>query len=197
MSTISGGFGNGLGYGYQGDGLRMDSFAILYHTLTGVVVDTFRTPNLLYLADSANHRIRYFLDEPLVTGRPADYIVRTLAGSGAVGGPGAYGGDGGAASAAQLSSPTYLAATPAGLLVSDSGNHRVRLVTLGGGSAPIITTLAGSGEAGEGGDGGPAAAAQLRAPAGLAVEVVGRRGWAASSRTRATTACAACCWPAG
>ena len=49
--------------------------------------------------------------------------------------------------------------------MSDSGNHRARLVTLGLGLAPNITapnttTLAGSGEAGEGGDGGPAAAAQ-------------------------------------
>jgi sugar lactone lactonase YvrE len=50
--------------------------------------------------------------------------------------------------------------------VADQANHRVRKINPGG----TITTFAGTGKIGPAGDGGPAAAAQLNAPTGLAVD---------------------------
>jgi len=51
-------------------------------------------------------------------------------------------------------------------LIADRGNHRVRKVSASG----IITTVAGTGMVGFSGDGGPASAAQLNAPAGVAID---------------------------
>src|SRR5207253_10239200 len=55
------------------------------------------------------------------------------------------------------------------LFVSDLGNHRVRKISTGG----VITTVAGNGAPGFSGDGGPATAAQLRNPAGIAIDPAG------------------------
>jgi hypothetical protein len=74
-------------------------------------------------------------------------------------------GDGGPATAAQLSGPRGLAATPdGGYLIADSFQHRVRKVSPLG----TITTIAGNGTSGVGGDTGPATSAQLRFPAAAA-----------------------------
>ena len=54
------------------------------------------------------------------------------------------------------------------LYIADYGNSRVRKVSNG-----IIATVAGIGFSGYSGDGGPAANAQLRAPAGVAVDAAG------------------------
>jgi sugar lactone lactonase YvrE len=83
---------------------------------------------------------------------------------------GGYSGDGGAASAAQLSAPGGLAADNLGnLFISDTGNHRVRVVTPDGN----IGTIAGTGNGAYSGDGGPAFTAALNGPQGLAADRFG------------------------
>ena len=73
-------------------------------------------------------------------------------------------GDDAQASAAQLDTPTGVAALPdGGYLIADFFNHRIRGVARDG----TITTVAGT-TAGLSGDGGPAIAAQLATPAGVA-----------------------------
>lgn len=77
-------------------------------------------------------------------------------------------GDGGAATAACLSNPAFAVLSPdvaAEVLISDSTNHRVRVVVGG-----AIHTAAGNGTNGAGGDGGPATAAALSGPSGLAFD---------------------------
>ena len=70
-------------------------------------------------------------------------------------------GDGGLAIAAQLANPSSLAFDPSGnLYITEPFNSRVRKVNLQG----IITTFAGTGQAGFTGDGGPASSARLSTP---------------------------------
>ncbi len=91
------------------------------------------------------------------------YSIRTVAGSDFVG-------DGGPASAALLLAPECLARDAAGnLYLADPADHRVRKINASG----VITTVAGTGQAGFSGDGGPAAQAQLNQPYGLAVDPAG------------------------
>ncbi|MDX6672506.1 MAG: hypothetical protein QOI91_2869 [Solirubrobacteraceae bacterium] len=98
------------------------------------------------VADTFDHRIRRVL--------PDGRIV-TVAGS--VQG---LAGDGGRATQARLSFPSDTAVLPDGsFLVADTGNHRIRHVTLDG----RIFTIAGTAQ-GLAGDGGPAAAARLNTP---------------------------------
>lgn len=90
-------------------------------------------------------------------------ILTTVVGTGAQG----FSGDNGAATSAQLDSPTGLAVDGSGnLYVSDTHNQRIRRVSSG-----IITTIAGTGVAGFSGDGGPALQAILSLPGALAVDV--------------------------
>jgi hypothetical protein len=71
---------------------------------------------------------------------------------------------------AQLDAPQDIAVDGAGdILISDQGNNRVRRIAPDG----TIVTIAGTGVAGSTGDNGPALAAQLNAPAGLAVDRAG------------------------
>jgi uncharacterized protein (TIGR03437 family) len=108
----------------------------------------------VYVADSANHRVR------MIT--PAGNIT-TVAGTGAAGG----GGDGGPAVQAQLDSPAGLAVDGEGnLYIAERGGHRIRRIDRAG----KISTVAGSGRPGAAGDGGPAVQAQLNFPAGVAVD---------------------------
>ena len=82
-----------------------------------------------------------------------------------------FGGDGLPAVQAQLNLPSGVAVDRAGnVLVADTLNDRVRRVDAITGT---ITTVAGSGTPGFSGDGGNATAAQLNAPAGLAVDRAG------------------------
>src|SRR5262245_45758893 len=77
-----------------------------------------------------------------------------------------YAGDGGPAVAARLNAPQALALVGDGsLYIADMLNHRVRKVDPQG----VISTVAGTGEAGYSGDGGPAIAAKLNLPVGVAV----------------------------
>ena len=91
----------------------------------------------VYIADSANHRIR------MVSGG----TVSTVAGNGT----GAYAGDGASATAAQLNNPNAVAVDSSGnLYIADTQNHVIRKVSGG-----TITLFAGtptiSGYAGDNG----------------------------------------------
>ncbi|MFJ4908601.1 RICIN domain-containing protein [Streptomyces sp. NPDC093249] len=111
----------------------------------------------LYVSDSGNHRIRRIAPDGTIT---------TVAGAGVAG----FSGDGGLATVARLNLPTGVAVDGAGnLYVSDYSNHRIRKIAADG----KIATVAGIGTGGFRGDNGPAAAAQLNAPHGLAVDGAG------------------------
>ncbi len=148
----------------------------------------------LYIADSANHRIRKI---------DADGNISTVAGTG----PEEYTGDGGPAVQAQLSFPSDVALDSEGnlyiadsgndcirkvdadtghistvigesldgprgvaldgddnLYIADTNNHRIRKIDAADGD---ISTVAGTGSAG---DGGPAVQALLRFPEGVALD---------------------------
>ena len=95
-----------------------------------------------------------------------DWIIETVAGTGTA----SFGGDGGAAVAAQVSSPYGVALDGAGnLYIADTGSHRIRKVN----SAGVISTVAGNGTRGSGGDGGAAVDAQLQLPVGVAADGAG------------------------
>ena len=141
---------------YSGDGGQA-SLARL--NPRGVTIDSAGN---LYIADSANNRIRRIA---IATG-----VITTFAGNGIAG----FSGDGGPASAAQLDGPTGVALDAAGnLFVADGiqdGHMRIRKVAAGTG---IITTVAGNGTQGYSGDGGPAIAAQFSSLGGLATDAAG------------------------
>ncbi|MER6434252.1 NHL repeat-containing protein [Streptomyces sp900105245] len=111
----------------------------------------------LYIADYHNHRVRKMTP---------DGIITTVAGNGQAG----FVSDGGPAVATKLNYPWGLAVDEDGnLYIGDRYNHRVRKVTPAG----IITTVAGTGQAGYVADGGPAVATSLHYPTGLAVDGAG------------------------
>ncbi len=144
--------GTGTG-GFSGD--MGPATAAMINAPYGIAVDA---SNNIYFADTDNNRVRMV---------NASGIISTYAGTGAIGSSG----DGGAATAAKLHTPTYLAIDAAGVLyIADYLNHKVRMVN---GTTGIISTLAGSGVSGYSGDGGPAASAQLSFPEGLAVNAGG------------------------
>jgi DNA-binding beta-propeller fold protein YncE len=92
------------------------------------------------------------------------WTITTAAGTGECG----FAGDGGPAKQARLNGPFDVGFDMDGnLYFSDTFNHRVRRVD---GRTGIITTCAGSGEAGYAGDGGPAIRAQLNEPYGIAID---------------------------
>ncbi len=125
------------------------------NTPTGLTVDAAGN---VYIADSLNHRVRKVDTSGNIT---------TVAGDGSDG----FSGDSGAATSAQLNTPTDVAVDVAGnLYIADRWNVRVRKVDGGTG---IITTVAGDGTFGLSGDGGPATSAQLNQPVGLAVDAAG------------------------
>ena len=111
----------------------------------------------LYIADTANHRIRRV--DPSGT-------ITTIAGTGEEG----FSGDGAPAVSAQMLFPTGIEVDVAGnLYIADTGNHRIRRVNPSG----TITTIAGIGGKGFSGDGGPAGTARLSFPSGLALDAAG------------------------
>jgi sugar lactone lactonase YvrE len=110
----------------------------------------------LYLADSANNRIRRVDRRGTIT---------TVVGTGKPG----FSGDGGPAVAAELDDPEAIAFDAAGdLYIDDYENSRIRRVDGKG-----ITTVAGTGEAGFSGDGGPANAAELNEVEGIGFDGTG------------------------
>ena len=111
----------------------------------------------VYIADRFNNRIRKV---------DGSGNISTFAGTGTRG----YSGDGGAATAAQLSSPSGVALDNAGnVYIADYNNHRIRKVD-GSGN---ISTFAGTGTRGFSGDGGAATAARLNIPTNVAVDDAG------------------------
>ena len=148
ISTVA---GNGR-IGYGGDG-----GPALEATLNNIQELAVDAAGNLYIADTANHRVRKVGSSGVIT---------TVAGTGTQG----YGGDGGLASAAQLNRPRGVAVDAAGnLYIADSFNERVRKVDTSG----VITTVAGTGERGNSGDGGPAVDAEIAWPAAVAVDAAG------------------------
>lgn len=92
--------------------------------------------------------------------------IVTFAGTGQAG----FSGDGGPATQAMINQVVGLAVDGAGnVYLADERNNRVRKVDRNG----VITTLAGTGQAGFGGDGGPAAQAQLNGPTGVCTDPAG------------------------
>ncbi|MBJ7518116.1 MAG: hypothetical protein JHC84_00350 [Solirubrobacteraceae bacterium] len=100
--------------------------------------------------------------------------IERVAGQLATGAAG-YSGDGGVATDAQIHAADDVAALPTGgFAITDTTNHRVRLVDAGG----RIDTVAGTGTPCAApttacGDGGPAADGQLNEPRGVAVDALG------------------------
>ncbi|MBD0305614.1 MAG: SMP-30/gluconolactonase/LRE family protein [Nitrospiraceae bacterium] len=142
------GTGSGCG-GFQGDGEPAIHAALNFPS--AVVVDE---AGHLYIADTMNHRIRKV---DAATG-----VIMTIAGTGQR----RFSGDGGPATSAALNEPTALAIDHTHLYVADQSNHRVRKIDLMSG---IITTVAGTGQAGYAGDGAAAVEAALSGPSGLAL----------------------------
>jgi DNA-binding beta-propeller fold protein YncE len=92
------------------------------------------------------------------------WTITTAVGTGEKGSSG----DGGPAERALLNGPFDLGFDRDGnLFFSDTFNHRIRRVD---GRTGVITTCAGSGEAGYEGDGGPATRARLNEPYGIAID---------------------------
>lgn len=143
--TIATFAGNG---GFFGDGAGATLASLFTPSTAAVGPD-----NSVYIADTANNRIRRLTP---------DGIITTVAGTGV---PGARG-DGGPATSARLNQPYGIAAAPDGsLYIADSNNHRIRRVSPDG----VISTIAGNGVYGFGGDGGPATSAQLAGPSSIAL----------------------------
>ncbi len=111
--------------------------------------------------------------------------ITTVAGTGTAGTTTGTDGDGGAATAANLSAPAGVAVDGAGnLYIADSGDNRVRKVTVAG----VISTVAGSGTVGTAtgtdGDGAAATAANLNHPTAVAVDGSGNLYIADSGNNR-------------
>ncbi len=118
----------------------------------GIAVDTMGN---VFFADFGNNRVRKIS----TTG-----IITTVAGSGT------SVGDGGSATAAMVKEPYGVAVDKVGnLYIAEWTGNRIRKVDAAG----IITTLAGNGMPGYTGDNGPATAAQVKGPAGLAINNYG------------------------
>ena len=115
----------------------------------------FDSVGSLYVADTANHRVR----------KISNGVITTIAGNGIRG----FSGDNGPATSAQLYSPGGVAVDSAGnVYVLDGGNSRIRKISNG-----VITTVAGNGTEGYSGDGGPATSAKLAEPWGVATDEAG------------------------
>jgi hypothetical protein len=123
---------------------------------SGVVTDAAGN---IFLSDTTNNRVRHVDSQ--------SGLISTVAGNGESG----YGGDGGPATAAMINNPSGIVMDGAGnLYFADSGNNVIRRIDAVSG---IITTVAGTGQAGNGGDGGPATSATLTTPEGLTFDAAG------------------------
>jgi trimeric autotransporter adhesin len=142
--------GNGV-LGYSADG---PATSVAIDPYAGIAVDAGGN---IYFNDTFNNIVREITGGNLIT----------IAGTGKAG----FAGDNGPASKAQLNNPSGLTLDASGnIYISDSLNHRVRMVS---GSKGTIATIVGSGSAGSTGDGGAALTATLVYPAGLALDAKG------------------------
>ncbi len=149
IATVAGSGAHGFG----GDG-GLATSAQLYSP-SGVALDS---TNNLYIADTANNRVR----------EVSNGVITTVVGNGI----GESGGIGGPATSAQLYFPFGVAVDSAGnLYTAEPYNNRIRKVSNG-----EITTVAGSSAffyGGFVGDGGPAISSQLAYPSSVAVDSAG------------------------
>lgn len=151
ITTIA---GTGSSFGTPVDGILATRSTL--SRPSSVAVDT---EGNIYIADSANHRIRK------VSGSTG--IISTVAGTGVRG----YNQDGIAATTATLSSPLAVAVDAAGnIYIADSFNNRLRKVTL---STGIIETIAGTGTTGFNADKILATTSRLYNPKGVAIDRLG------------------------
>lgn len=112
----------------------------------------------LYIAATNDHVVRVV--------SPSG-VINTFAGTGAQG----FSGDGGAATSAQLDSPTGIAVDASNnVYIADTHNNRIREVLA---STGVINTIAGTGVAGFAGDGAAATSALLNYPTAVAVDSAG------------------------
>jgi len=140
-------------YGYKGDG--GPAYMAAFNAPKAVVVDDAGN---IYTIDQRNQRIR-----KISAGSPR--MVDTIAGTGEIG----FAGDGGSALQAKFAWDMGATPVPTGglalrgrdLYISDSKNHRIRVMNLDSG---IINTVAGTGVVGATGDGGPAIEATFNEP---------------------------------
>lgn len=131
--------------GFQGDGGPASK--ALLNNPAGIALSS---GNVLFLADTANSRVRAI---DLNSG-----IITTPIGGGAAG-------DGGPATRAQFNRPSRLAVDANGdLYLNDCGSGRIRRLSVGSGT---ISTIAGTGYPGYGGDYGPAIYAQIQGCGGI------------------------------
>ena len=153
VATISTVAGNGT-LGFSGNDGPATSAAI--NQPTGVVTDGAGN---IFFSDSSNYQIREIVK--------ASGKIIAVAGNGTSG----TSGDGGAATAAQLSSPAALALDTLGnLYIGDDSSNVVRKVDK---STGVITTVLGTGVGGISADGTLATAAQITSPDGLALDSAG------------------------
>ena len=139
--------------GFSGDGGLAVAAELGY--LRRVAVDS--AGNVYIISETNDHRVRRVDPSGMIT---------TIAGTGEAG----FSGDGDRGGSAQLDSPRDVAADRAGeLYIADTRNNRIRRVDPSG----IITTIAGTGEAGFSGDSGPATEAMLNRPTGVVVDDAG------------------------
>jgi hypothetical protein len=176
--------GDGTG-GFSGDGGPAASAEL--SGPSGVAVDA--AGNVL-IADNYNQRVRVvaastgtFYGQAMTAGD-----IYTIAGDGTA----AFSGDGGPATSAELSAPASVSLDHAGnVLIADTDNNRVRVVAASTGTfygqamiAGDIYTVAGNGTYGFSGDAGPASSAELKNPAGAAVDAAGNLVIADTSNDR-------------
>jgi sugar lactone lactonase YvrE len=127
----------------------------------------FDSSGVLLLCDSANQRVR----------RISAGTITTVAGDGIQG----FAGDAAAATSAELDTPSGVAVRADGsILIADSGNNRLRVVSTSG----TISTYAGTGTYGYSGDGAAATKAQLARPLGATVNSSGLVLFADSNNQR-------------
>ena len=142
ISTVAGG-------GSDGDGGAATNASLL--SPRAVTLDAVGN---LYIADTANNRVRKV---------DASGTITTVAGGGS-------GGDGGAATNASLGYPSGVTFDVIGnLYIGDYLNNRVRKVDTNG----IITTVAGTGSYGYSGDGSVATNTSVSYPAGISFDTFG------------------------
>lgn len=151
ITTVAGSYSATYRCSFGGDGGPADQAILCSPDFI-----TFDRGDNLYIADTANNRIRR-VDR-------GTHIITTVAGNGTAG----FAGDGGPATSAQLNNPNGVHFDVFGnLYIADTANDRVRRVDRRTG---IISTIAGNGG---GGDGGPAVDAQLGLVFDLALDLEG------------------------
>ena len=152
--------GGGVGSAFSGDG-GVATSASLWNP-TGVALDSAGD---LFIADSANERIRMVDTNFVSTTNGLIGNIRTMAGSGTS----AYSGDGGLATNAGLTCAAVAVDGFGNFYIADQSAGRIRKVDTNG----IISTVAGTNSSGFTGDGGPAPVAKLNVPLGVIVDALG------------------------